>query len=254
GLTGDDIAQLVFRPAKYDIADDDAGVTLKSAGPGGTLVYYAELARHKDYTPLGGPNGNDIFYTAEAAEFCHKAPYESTWYKKSMFDEALLAGTATGGTTKEPGMKSLFIGQISRAIHTGGDTNPELFVSGGGSAYVNFTSSTGTESEVDKDGHVGASLPQLLVLVNGSRSAATAYSVRSDVPDVHSTTGHLGFDLSIGHSIAYATGWNVSDMYYVNNWPGTPLANHKPASNDTTNEFVTQVNYVSGYVCNASLQ
>ncbi|EKO2138598.1 Ig-like domain-containing protein, partial [Salmonella enterica] len=40
GLTGDDIAQLVFRPAKYDITDTYAGATQKSAGPGGTLVYY----------------------------------------------------------------------------------------------------------------------------------------------------------------------------------------------------------------------
>ncbi|EGW7845887.1 hypothetical protein JGW76_004708, partial [Salmonella enterica] len=69
GLTGDDIAQLVFRPAKYDITDTYAGATQKSAGPGGTLVYYAELAPHKDYTQLGGSNGKDIFYTAEAKAF-----------------------------------------------------------------------------------------------------------------------------------------------------------------------------------------
>lgn len=43
-------------------------------------------------------------------------------------------------------------------------------------------------------------------------------------------------------------------MYYVNNWPGTPLTQHKPDRNDTTNKYVTQVNYVSGYVCYARLR
>ncbi|EMA5391975.1 hypothetical protein U3E07_004648, partial [Salmonella enterica] len=66
--------------------------------------------------------------------------------------------------------------------------------------------------------------------------------------------GVVGYSVAIGWAIPKATGWNVSDMYYVNNYPGTPLTLHKPYSNDTTNEFVTQVNYVSGYVCNASLQ
>ncbi|EHK7004138.1 Ig-like domain-containing protein, partial [Salmonella enterica] len=254
GLTGDDIAQLVFRPAKYDIADTAAGVTMKSAGPGGTIVYYAELATHKPYTPLGGPNGNDIFYTKEAARFCAKSTSESVRYLKSMFSEAMLAGTPTGGTANEFGIKSMFIGDIRGVIHTGNDSAPELFVSGGGSAWYNAGSGMGTGTEVSPQGHVGAIIPQLIVMVNGSRSAATAYSIDTDMPDVGSGPSPLGISLSIGHSIPYATGWNVSDMYYVNNWPGTPLTLHKPASNDTTDKFVTQVNYVSGYVCNASLQ
>ncbi|EEN6872785.1 hypothetical protein G5C88_004938, partial [Salmonella enterica] len=254
GLTGDDIAQLVFRPAKYDIADTAAGVTMKSAGPGGTIVYYAELATHKPYTPLGGPNGNDIFYTKEAARFCAKSTSESVRYLKSMFSEAMLAGTPTGGTANESGIKSMFIGDVRGVIHTGTDSAPELFVSGGGSAWYNASSGLGTGTEVSPQGVVGAIIPQLIVMVNGSRSAATAYSFYTDVPDVGSGPSPLGISLSIGHSIPYFTGWNVSDMYYVNNWPGTPLTLHKPASNDTTDEFVTQVNYVSGYVCNASLQ
>ncbi|EIV4431951.1 Ig-like domain-containing protein, partial [Salmonella enterica] len=254
GLTGDDIAQLVFRPAKYDIADTAAGVTMKSAGPGGTIVYYAELATHKPYTPLGGPNGNDIFFTKEAARFCAKSTSESVRYLKSMFSEAMLAGTPTGGTANESGIKSMFIGDVRGVIHTGTDSAPELFVSGGGSAWYNASSGLGTGAEVSPNGVVGAIIPQLIVMVNGSRSAATAYSFYTDMPDVGSGPSPLGISLSIGHSIPYATGWNVSDMYYVNNWPGTPLTLHKPASNDTTDEFVTQVNYVSGYVCNASLQ
>lgn len=62
------------------------------------------------------------------------------------------------------------------------------------------------------------------------------------------------YDIAIGRKIAKDTGWNLTDMYYVNNWPGTPLTLHKPDKTDMTNKYVTQVNYVSGYVCNASLQ
>ncbi|EFV0215811.1 hypothetical protein H3I67_004901, partial [Salmonella enterica] len=51
GLTGDDIAQLVFRPKQYDIADTIANVTYKSGGPRGVLVYYGELASHFTYAP-----------------------------------------------------------------------------------------------------------------------------------------------------------------------------------------------------------
>ncbi|ENI7632072.1 Ig-like domain-containing protein, partial [Salmonella enterica] len=255
GLTGDDIAQLVFRPAKYDITDTYAGATQKSAGPGGTLVYYAELAPHKPYTPLGGSNGKDIFYTAEAKAFCGNAKTERTLYVKSMFSEAMSAGTPTGGSAQVSGIKSLHIGRISSVVHTGGDSNPELFVSGGGAGLYTVPGYAGTRSEITKEGYVGADLPQLLVLVNGTRSAATSWSLYTDGVGLRNLgQGVVGYSVAIGWAIPKATGWNVSDMYYVNNYPGTPLTLHKPDSNDTTNEFVTQVNYVSGYVCNASLQ
>ncbi|EKN0608931.1 hypothetical protein PWE66_004810, partial [Salmonella enterica] len=255
GLTGDDIAQLVFRPAKYDITDTYAGATQKSAGPGGTLVYYAELAPHKEYTQLGGSNGKDIFYTAEAKAFCGNAKTERTLYVKSMFSEAMSAGTPTGGSAQVSGIKSLHIGRISSVVHTGGDSNPELFVSGGGAGLYTVPGYAGTRSEITKEGYVGADLPQLLVLVNGPRSAATSWSLYTDGAGLRNLgQGVVGYSVAIGWAIPKATGWNVSDMYYVNNYPGTPLTLHKPDSNDTTNEFVTQVNYVSGYVCNASLQ
>ncbi|EJF9778834.1 Ig-like domain-containing protein, partial [Salmonella enterica] len=255
GLTGDDIAQLVFRPAKYDITDTYAGATQKSAGPGGTLVYYAELAPHKEYTQLGGSNGKDIFYTAEAKAFCGNAKTERTLYVKSMFSEAMSAGTPTGGSAQVSGIKSLHIGRISSVVHTGGDSNPELFVSGGGAGLYTVPGYAGTRSEITKEGYVGADLPQLLVLVNGPRSAATSWSLYTDGVGLRNLgQGVVGYSVAIGWAIPKATGWNVSDMYYVNNYPGTPLTLHKPDSNDTTNEFVTQVNYVSGYVCNASLQ
>ncbi|ELZ7488521.1 Ig-like domain-containing protein, partial [Salmonella enterica] len=255
GLTGDDIAQLVFRPAKYDITDTYAGATQKSAGPGGTLVYYAELAPHKAYTQLGGSNGKDIFYTAEAKAFCGNAKTERTLYVKSMFSEAMSAGTPTGGSAQVSGIKSLHIGRISSVVHTGGDSNPELFVSGGGAGLYTVPGHADTRSEITKEGYVGADLPQLLVLVNGTRSAATSWSLYTDGVGLRNLgQGVVGYSVAIGWAIPKATGWNVSDMYYVNNYPGTPLTLHKPYSNDTTNEFVTQVNYVSGYVCNASLQ
>ncbi|EKT5283454.1 hypothetical protein QES03_005163, partial [Salmonella enterica] len=132
GLTGDDIAQLVFRPKQYDIADTIANVTYKSGGPRGVLVYYGELASHFPYAPLGGKYGSDIFHTAEAKAFCSNAPGEIPRYPKALFNEAINTGTATGGAANISSVKSLFIGRITDAIKTGGDTAPELFVSGGG--------------------------------------------------------------------------------------------------------------------------
>ncbi|EJG5312598.1 hypothetical protein NAD00_004098 [Salmonella enterica] len=255
GLTGDDIAQLVFRPKQYDIADTIANVTYKSGGPRGVLVYYGELASHFPYAPLGGHYGSDIFHTAEAKAFCSNAPGEIPRYPKALFNEAINTGTATGGAANISSVKSLFIGRIADAIKTGGDTNPELFVSGGGNG--SYSPETGVQftSEVTTSGHYGADFPLLLVMVNGSRSAAISWSTNEDEPDA-TLVGHTvtGYDVAIGQKIAKDTGWNLTDMYYVNNWPGTPLTLHKPDKTDMTNKYVTQVNYVSGYVCNASLQ
>ncbi|EAX9060875.1 hypothetical protein BWL81_24090 [Salmonella enterica] len=255
GLTGDDIAQLVFRPKQYDIADTIANVTYKSGGPRGVLVYYGELASHFPDAPLGGNYGSDIFHTAEAKAFCSNAPGEIPRYPKALFNEAINTGTATGGAANISSVKSLFIGRIADAIKTGGDTNPELFVSGGGNG--SYSPKTGVQftSEVERNGHYGAVFPLLLVMVNGSRSAAISWSTNDDRPDA-TLVGQtvIGYDVAIGQKIAKDTGWNLTNMYYVNNWPGTPLTLHKPDKNDMTNKYVTQVNYVSGYVCNASLQ
>ncbi|EAT6028652.1 hypothetical protein GZ440_004761 [Salmonella enterica] len=258
GLSGDDIAQLVFHPEPYSIADTFANVTQTSAGPGGILIYYAELETHWPYAPLGGTYGDNIFHADEAQKFCSKATGETDFpYRKAMFTEALDHGTATGGAANVSGIKSMFIGSIDAAIKTGGDSNPELFVSGGGYAQYTPSKYFGYSSESKRGIHAGAYLPRVIVLVNGSRGAATAYSTLEDGVDTveYDPNGvDHGFEVAIGDMIPRATGWNVSDMYYVNNWPGTPLTQHKPASNDTTNKYVTQVNYVSGYVCNASLQ
>ncbi|EKY9210806.1 hypothetical protein RD125_004969, partial [Salmonella enterica] len=127
GLTGDDIAELLYHPKAYEITDDIANVIYKSDGPSGKLVYYGELATHFPYAPLGGSYGDDIFHTYEAQKFCSTAPNRIDDYTQLMYSEAIAAGVTTGGSTSNaPGMKSLFIGTITGAIHTGGDTNPEL--------------------------------------------------------------------------------------------------------------------------------
>lgn len=108
--------------------------------------------------------------------------------------------------------------------------------------------------ERNANGAAGALLPELLVMVNGKRSASTSWSAADDKPAVTAPPGPMDeYAVQIGPKVAKHTGWNLSDMYYVNNWPGTPLTLHKPDGNDMTNTYVTQVNYVSGYVCNASL-
>ncbi|ENF7898967.1 hypothetical protein ABRE78_004943 [Salmonella enterica] len=149
-------------------------------------------------------------------------------------------------------MKTLFVGRIADAIKTGGATNPELFVSGGGQAAF-YVQDTDVEREHDNAFHYGSLIPRLVVMVDGGGAASTAWSARDNPPIVESNNaGHTS--VSIGWGLIRYTGWKLSDMYYVNNWPGTPLTQHKPAWNDTTNKYVTQVNYVSGYVCHASLR
>ncbi|HHR4330891.1 TPA: hypothetical protein ACS52A_004798, partial [Salmonella enterica] len=59
-------------------------------------------------------------------------------------------------------------------------------------------------------------------------------------------------EISIGYTLAKVTQWNLSDAYYVNNWPGTPYTNHK-GNGDSAYHYVTQVNYITGYICAASL-
>lgn len=96
----------------------------------------------------------------------------------------------------------------------------------------------------------------MLVMVNGKRSAAVAWTMQDDgvepiLPSPVVTGDASG--VSLARWLPAVTGWNLSDMYFVNNWPGTPLTQHKADEHDTVNVFVTQVNYVSGYICAASL-
>ncbi|EHO3869252.1 hypothetical protein KK760_004554 [Salmonella enterica] len=251
-MTGDDIAQLVTGPTQYNVTDRLANVSLTARGPRGALVYFGELRSHFPSTPLGATPGDDLFHTDGAKAFCSRARNTNEIYKKAMFTEALRAGTVSGGTTSDSTVKTIFIGRIADAIKTGSATSPELFVSGGGffdGAFDHHMMS----SEQTLAGQSGTYIPRLLVMVNGQGNDATAWSAADDRPG-YSITQASDAEVWIGQKIAMDTGWNLSDMYYVNNWPGTPLTQHKPDRNDTTNKYVTQVNYVSGYVCHASLR
>ncbi|EIF0164020.1 hypothetical protein LEV95_003596, partial [Salmonella enterica] len=259
GLTGDDIAELVFHPKTYEITDDIANVKYESDGPRGKLAYYGELAAHFPSAPLGGSYGTDIFHVGAANSFCRQSPANYDDYSQRVFREAIHAGVTTGGSTNNvQDMQSLFIGDIAGAIHTGGDTNPELFVSGGGVAteYKHTVSQVHVSAETTATEGVGAKFPHMLVMVNGKRAAAVAWTMRDDDVDVIYPSPYGGPEasgLTIARWLPAVTGWNLSDMYFVNNWPGTPLTQHKADENDTVNIFVTQVNYVSGYICAASL-
>ncbi|EOC8587398.1 hypothetical protein ACI5ME_004933, partial [Salmonella enterica subsp. enterica serovar Minnesota] len=259
GLTGDDIAQLVFHPAGFTITDDLAGVKYTTGGPGGKFVYYGELAHHFPYAPLGGTYGRDLFHIDAATNYCRRSPL----YDNAMsphVTEALSGGVAAGGQTTDAGdLTSLYIGEPGAVIKTGGDTNPELFVAGSGryTSVQTTQNSVKPDSEVDTSGHAGVYLPVALLMVNGSRAASIVWTAHEGISGVeHDRMPYSGApsSTSIGHAVPSGTNWNVSEMYYVNNWPGTPLTLHKPDKSDTTNRYVTQVNYVSGYVCEASLQ
>ncbi|EHJ4405387.1 hypothetical protein M1S11_004858, partial [Salmonella enterica] len=252
GLTGDDIAQLVFHTANYNITDNWSLASFNVSGPNGVLIYYGELRQHFPAAALGTAYNDDLFHTADAKAFCSRAVNTDDDYNLAMYTEALDAGAVAGGATSDNTVQTLFIGRIADAIKTGGETNPELFVSGGGEAKF-YSQGADVEKEHDMYPHYGSLIPRLVVMAKGVGAAATAWSAADGGPVVLTdAAGHT--DVSIGWSLIRDTGWNLSDMYYVNNWPGTPLTQHKPAWNDTTNKYVTQVNYVSGYVCHASLR
>ncbi|EFU7766931.1 hypothetical protein HSY10_004763, partial [Salmonella enterica] len=258
GLTGDDIAELAFNATPYEATDEIANVTIPAGRPAGLLAYYGELKTHFPYSALGGIYGKDIFHVSEAKAFCSRAAHDTGNHGSITYDDALSAGTTTGGPTTAGTsgvVKSLYIGNITGAITTGGDTNPELFVSGGGYARTPYqVQGSYRTNEVDANGVTGAFLPRMVVLINGGRHASTYWSLDDYSADYNGYDGTEYKSISIGSFLPSITGWNLSDMYYVNNWPGTPLASHKPDKYDANDQYVTQVNYVSGYVCEASLQ
>ncbi|EMF6352927.1 hypothetical protein V3734_005023, partial [Salmonella enterica] len=252
GLTGDDIAQLVFHTAKYNITDNWSLASFNVSGPNGVLVFYGELRQHFPAAALGTAHNDDLFHTADAKAFCSRAANTDEGYNLAMYTEALDAGAVAGGATSDSTVKTMFIGRIADASKTGGATNPELLVSGGGHAAW-YYKGTHVEREHTAGSLYGTLIPRLVVMVNGGGATATAWSAIDTPPEI--VTDDAGkTSVSIGWELVFDTGWNLSDMYYVNNWPGTPLTQHKPAWNDTTNKYVTQVNYVSGYVCHASLR
>ncbi|EAX6930212.1 hypothetical protein BIW83_24485 [Salmonella enterica] len=156
-------------------------------------------------------------------------------------------------------MATLHMGSISGAIHTGGDSNPELFVAGGRSPEYKDpvgTLDTYRETKYDDNSNkylYGTYLPSALVFVNGSRNAATKWDYVNDGAEiVNYSGGNWVREFSIGFRLHHVTRWNLSDAYYVNNWPGTPYTLHK-GNGDSAYHYVTQVNYITGYICAASL-
>ncbi|EOV9276951.1 hypothetical protein ACN5W0_004913, partial [Salmonella enterica] len=159
GLTGDDIAQLAFHTAKYNITDNWSLASFNVSGPNGVLVFYGELRQHFPAAALGTAYNNDLFHTADAKAFCSRAANKDDDYDLAMYTEALDAGAVAGGATSDSTVKTLFVGRIADAIKTGGATNPELLVSGGGQAAF-YYQGTDVEREHDAYPHDGSLIPR----------------------------------------------------------------------------------------------
>ncbi|ELM8561943.1 hypothetical protein Q2N95_004869 [Salmonella enterica] len=263
GLTGDDIRTLAGSLVSFRVHDVYADQDTSSPFTYGRIAFYGELKQHKPATNLG--ETVDVFHTGDARKYCTSVVRDISWpttYDDTNGDvgEAVMSGEPTGGqTTSDSTMSTIYMGNIASTIRTGGDTNPELFVDGirlgrwyGGDVdYVNQA----VYRDGDWDDPVfGAVFPSLLVFVNGSRSAATMFAFGygdKGHPDTK-LPGAIAHEISIGHALHESTGWNLSDAYYVNNWPGTPYTKHK-GNGDDAYHFVTQVNYITGYICAASL-
>ncbi|EAW1104390.1 hypothetical protein EA037_24830, partial [Salmonella enterica] len=245
-LTGDDIRTLGTMGGTgvtFSISDTYAGQKMTSNFTTGKLAVYGELTSHIGTTNLG--QSKDLFHHEDALQFCQSVFGDPHWTQAEAaqaVEEVVTAGGApTGGNVTGTVLKSLFTGPINKVIRTGGDTNPELFVDG----IANVPqASNGCKSEHCKTTPVGTTYPSGLVFVNGSRSAATAWLMERDDIDVGTS--------SFGTYLHSKTNWNLSDAYFVNNWPGTPYTAHK-GNGDTNYPYVTQVNYITGYICAASL-
>ncbi|WP_176210168.1 Ig-like domain-containing protein, partial [Salmonella enterica] len=246
GLTGEDIGVLAQRPLNYTITDTVAVANIVSTLSEGKLAYYGELTRHYGATNLG--QGSDLWHRHDASVACFSSSGgrntydDQEQYSYAVREVVTNGGVATGGaTSKVSPYQSLYTGGIAHAIKTGGDTNPEVFVTGEYGTDVD-----GADHEVSGTGTSainGADYPAGLAFVNGTRSAATSWTMAHD--------GTAGAH-AIGLRLAAVTGWNLSDAYFVNNWPGTPYTSHK-GNGDTAYPYVTQVNYVTGFICVASL-
>ncbi|EOF6578520.1 hypothetical protein ACK1HZ_004793, partial [Salmonella enterica] len=259
-LTGDDIATLAGTLGLFHIHDVYSGQDMTSAFTNGDIAFYAELSSHKGPANLGA--SKDLFHTTEANAFCSRVVYHRPTgsYDAQVAGKAaaaVQAGEPTGGSIPaDPAVKGLYMGDIAKTIRTGGDTNPEIFVTGIGVGGCGVNCDNDITREYYKDGiqaYSGTIIPGALVFVNGGRSAANRWTYLEDYVDKRPdlATGDY-MEYSIGYRLHTATGWNLSDAYFVNNWPGTPYTSHK-GNGDSAYHYVTQVNYITGYICAASL-
>ncbi|EDV5330195.1 hypothetical protein S010_005112 [Salmonella enterica subsp. enterica serovar Oranienburg] len=258
-LTGDDIRTLARTQVTFTVRDLYAVQDMTSMFTTGEIAFYGELKSHKPAVNLGA--SHDLFHTAEALSYCksvvRRLPGGIASQETSEFAaDSVQTGVRTGGSTSNDAeMATIQMGSIASGIHTGGDTNPELFVDGNdtgtgdAAGYRSWRELYRAQSNDNPT--FGTDYPAAIVFVNGKRGASTSWTMESD--GIDSTDGyHALLESSFGLRLHTATGWNLSDAYFVNNWPGTPYTSHK-GNGDTTYHYVTQVNYITGYICAASL-
>ncbi|ENZ2157711.1 Ig-like domain-containing protein, partial [Salmonella enterica] len=244
-LSGDDVIMLLTTQDKFRIEDTYAGVSTESDMPAANMAIFGELTKHIGATDMSDPY-TDLFHHRDAVKFCtgnfgKRASYNDDVMAKRAVDVILQGqGRVTGGGVTGLAVKGLYSGPINQVIKTGGDTNPEIFVDGIGRGEA----SRNQDYEQYGLSPDGTKFPGALVFVNGSRAAATAWTMRGD--DIDQAT------VSFGAYLHSKTNWNLSDAYFVNNWPGTPYTAHK-GNGDTNYPYVTQVNYITGYICAVSL-
>ncbi|EMX6717622.1 hypothetical protein AAHJ18_004530, partial [Salmonella enterica] len=258
GLTGDDIAQLVFRPTNYNITDNWSLASFKVSGPGGRLAYYGELATHFGRTDQDGPGlAGEQFHTNDAAQYCDRAPHDQEMWPEDKYAEALATGKTTGGPTSEPGaLKSLYIGQIVGAFTEGDTVSPALLVPETYWVDSRPTKYTDNHNEEMSDtaSLPGAIIPSILVMVAGKDGRfATYVPARDGVDSTYNGDGSgTVSSRAIGRKLVSVTGWDLSGMYAVTDKPGR-AGDTKPDKNDMTNRYVSHVNYVTGYICETDL-
>ncbi|ENK0710007.1 hypothetical protein AB2Z00_004850, partial [Salmonella enterica] len=219
-LTGDDIRTLAHEQVKFSVHDVYAVQDMISTFTTGKIAFYGELKSHKGPANLGA--SKDLFHTAEANAFCSRVVFHQPTGSydaqvASAAAAAVQAGGPTGGSIpSDSDVKGLYMGDIAKTIRTGGDTNPEMFVTGIGVGGCGANCETGLTHEYlfdGYDGYSGTVIPGALVFVNGGRSAATRWSYNEGGTDKRPNM-HGGYDeYSIGYRLHTATGWNLSDAY-----------------------------------------
>ncbi|EMN7253609.1 hypothetical protein WB859_004764 [Salmonella enterica] len=265
-LTGDDIRALASTRIAFQVHDVYAAKDTTVSFTTGEIAFYGELKTHKGAANLG--TSTDLFHTRDAISYCRsvarRLPDSSNDpTHAAIAAQTVLKGSPTGGTTSsDTEMATIHMGSIGSAIHTGGDVNPELFVVGmlsGTYKDPHGYLTTTREAKYDfttRSYMFGTEMPSAVVFVNGSRNAATKWDWVNDgaLVDTDSSGGNTWpIEVSIGWWMQKTTAtWNFADAYYVNNWPGTPYTLHK-ANGDSAYDYVTQVNYITGYICAASL-
>ncbi|ENQ3874977.1 hypothetical protein ACEO2S_004730, partial [Salmonella enterica] len=260
-LTGDDIRALALLRMTFHITDVYAAQTSDSGFNEGKIAFYGELKSHKGATDLSA--SDDLFHTTDAKAYCQSVaqrfPDNSADPEHAAIAaQTVLKGTPTGGATSaDTEMATIHMGSIGSAIHTGGDSDPEVVVVGmRNGKYQGTTLTSSRESMYDdktRTYRYGPYMPSAVVFVNGSRKSAVKWDFVNDGPEVtYDLYGRFEIELSIGWRMQHVTRWNLSDAYYVNNWPGTPYTLHK-ANGVVGYDYVTQVNYITGYICAASL-